>query len=101
MRTARIGKTISGNGWKLRYAPNRRKTARLGVVVPKKIIRMAVRRNRLRRMARENFRQQWRAGLPPVDIILSVIAPPANAAEAKRECIRLLADIPNATLSAA
>ena len=94
MRTARIGKTISGAGWKLRYAPNRRKKARLGMIVPKRIIRLATRRNRLRRAVREDFRQNWRKTMPPVDVILSILAPPAGIAEAKQECGRLFSSIP-------
>ncbi|MGI9307431.1 MAG: ribonuclease P protein component [Gammaproteobacteria bacterium] len=96
-RTARIGKKISEGGWQLRYAPNRNRAARLGVVVPKRIVRLAVRRNRLRRMAREHFRQQWRDKLPAADMILSLLAPPKNADEAKLECARLFAKISETT----
>lgn len=93
-RTARIGKTISGAGWKIRYAPNRRKKARLGVIIPKKIVRRAVRRNRLRRAVRESFRQQWRKTMPPVDIILTILEIPETVADARRECAELMSAIP-------
>lgn len=42
---------------------------RLGVVVAKKLIKQAVRRNGVKRIVREQFRLQ-RAGLPCVDLIV-------------------------------
>ena len=68
-RVARLGKS-SGGGWgRLRFVANKKKAARLGVSVSKKWVRRAVKRNRLRRLLRETFRQQWRADLPPADIL--------------------------------
>ncbi|MCL2020876.1 MAG: ribonuclease P protein component [Betaproteobacteria bacterium] len=48
-------------------------TARLGLVVGKKIIRRAVGRNAVKRMAREAFRQA-RVSLPPRDWVLRLTA---------------------------
>ena len=48
--------------------------ARLGLVVGKRAVRRAHDRNRLKRTAREAFRQR-RAGLPAIDIVLHVQAP--------------------------
>ena len=90
MRTARRGKQLRGGCWLLRVAPSRRKAARIGVSVSKRFIRRAVPRNRLRRVIRETFRQQWRAELPPLDAIVALAAPPANEETAKRECAALL-----------
>lgn len=42
--------------------------ARLGLVVPKKLCKLAVRRNLAKRVVREAFRQQ-RAGLPACDLV--------------------------------
>jgi ribonuclease P protein component len=42
--------------------------ARLGLVVPKKLCKLAVRRNQAKRVVREAFRQQ-RAGLPACDLV--------------------------------
>lgn len=45
--------------------------ARLGLVIPKRSIRHAVRRNAIRRWARESFRRRQHE-LPAVDVILRV-----------------------------
>lgn len=47
--------------------------ARLGLVIPKRAVRLAVRRNLIRRWAREAFRQHQH-GLPACDIVLRVHA---------------------------
>jgi len=57
--------------------------ARLGIAVPKKRIRKAVDRNRLKRIVRESFRRQH--GLPPLDI---VIVAKAAAVEAESGVLR-------------
>ena len=44
-------------------------TARLGLVVPKRQVRSAVRRNRIRRIVRESFRLH-RADLPTLDVVV-------------------------------
>lgn len=43
--------------------------ARLGLVVPKRQVRSAVRRNRIKRVLRESFRRH-RPELPPLDVVL-------------------------------
>ncbi len=48
--------------------------ARLGLIVGKRAVRRAHDRNRLKRTAREAFRQR-RAGLPPIDVVLHVQGP--------------------------
>lgn len=48
--------------------PGTRSNPRLGFVLAKKKVRLAVTRNRLRRVVRESFRHNLHA-LPPVDII--------------------------------
>ena len=48
--------------------------ARLGLIVGKRAVRLAHDRNRLKRNAREAFRQR-RAGLPSIDVVLHVQAP--------------------------
>ncbi len=42
---------------------------RLGLVIAKKNVRLAVQRNRVKRLIRETFRQQ-QAKLPPIDVIV-------------------------------
>ena len=52
-------------------------SARLGLVVAKRLLRRAVDRNLIRRLARESFRQM-RAGLLPRDLILRLAVRPAT-----------------------
>lgn len=88
---ARRGKKITGGCWLLRFTLSRRPAARIAVSVPKRFIRRAVRRNRLRRVIREEFRQKWRADLPPMELIVALAAPPADEVSARNECSDLLA----------
>ena len=53
--------------------------ARLGLVVPKKIARLAVLRNTVKRMAREIFRRR-RSELPPSDLVLRLARKPGSGA---------------------
>lgn len=48
--------------------------ARLGVVVPKKLLKAAVRRNLVKRLAREQFRQLPQ--LPAMDLVLRLAVRP-------------------------
>lgn len=57
----------------LRYAANDTGRPRLGVVVPKRQIKLASHRNRAKRLVRESFRKN-RAQLPPVDIVVQIFA---------------------------
>lgn len=50
---------------------------RLGVVVPKKLVRAAVRRNMIKRLAREQFRLR-RNKLPAFDLVLRLATKPAS-----------------------
>ncbi|NCF45123.1 MAG: ribonuclease P protein component [Proteobacteria bacterium] len=58
---------------RVRYAVNRAGTPRLGVIVPKKGNRLAVRRNRLKRITRDCFRRH-QVNLPSIDIIVHITA---------------------------
>jgi ribonuclease P protein component len=53
----------------LLYSPNRLGYPRLGMVISKKNLRQAVRRNRVRRAIRESFRIN-RPKLPSVDLVV-------------------------------
>ena len=59
---------------RLRARKNKMRSARLGLVVTKKGNRTAVRRNRIKRLIRETFRQ-YHADLAPYDIVIQVFAP--------------------------
>ena len=50
-------------------------TARLGLVIAKKLLKRSVDRNRVKRIVREQFRQ-CRASLPPYDLIVRLAAKP-------------------------
>ncbi len=63
--------------------------ARLGLVVPKRLARKAVLRNRIKRILREAFRHRS-ANLPAVDLVIRLVEPVDRAAgpaarEQKRE----------------
>ena len=51
--------------------------ARIGLVIGKKLIKSAVRRNLVKRLARERFRQQH-AGLNGYDLVLRLISKPVK-----------------------
>ncbi len=49
--------------------PNKQNQARLGLVIAKKHVKKAVSRNRIKRLARESFRER-REYLPEIDVIV-------------------------------
>lgn len=71
----------------LSYRPNAGTSARLGLVVAKKLAKRAVERNRVKRQARELFRQ-LRTGLPPVDVVVRL-----NARIGEVDNLRLRTDL--------
>jgi len=52
-------------------------SARLGLVIPKKIARLSVLRNTIKRIARDAFRRR-RLELPPVDLVLRLARKPVD-----------------------
>lgn len=72
-------KSLRSEHFQLSYCPCAGDSARLGIVVAKKLARRAVVRNRLKRQAREVFRH-CRSGLPALDVVLRLIRPLPNAA---------------------
>ena len=50
-------------------SPNQLGHARLGLVIAKKHVKLAVHRNRLKRLIRESFRLR-QASMPPLDIVV-------------------------------
>lgn len=60
---------LGGRCFYLRYQPNGLPHARLGLAISKRVSKLAVERNRLKRLLRESFRHA-RAGLPAVDIVV-------------------------------
>ena len=50
-------KNVADNHFKIFFTPNRKKHARLGIIVSRKSLPSAVDRNRVKRFIRETFRQ--------------------------------------------
>ena len=77
------------------YRPNDRNTARLGVVVAKKLAKRANVRNLVKRIARETFRRH-REALPAMDLVVRLHAPVAKAtrAEMNLDLLALLQRLP-------
>lgn len=65
----RKGRRAGGQFFNAQFAPADGEGARLGLAVSRRVSTRAVRRNRIKRIARESFRRR-RAKLPPVDILL-------------------------------
>ncbi len=62
---------LSHGPLRLRARTNRMSRARLGLVVPKRGTRSAVRRNRIKRIVRERFRLESQ-NLPALDMVVQV-----------------------------
>lgn len=88
-------RALRGRFYMLHYRPNGLDTARLGVVVAKKLAKRANVRNLVKRIARENFRR-LRAGLPAMDLVVRLHAPVAAAtrAELNLDLLTLLQRLP-------
>lgn len=90
------GKTYRSKSVSVRVAHNsRRQNSRVAVVVGKKVLKVAPRRNRVRRRVYEILRVQWAHIKPAQDILVSVYDPELYDVEhdkLKDEIIRLLKD---------
>lgn len=75
-------RALRGRFYILHYCPNQGETARLGVVVAKKLAKRAHTRNLVKRIAREVFRRH-RASLPAHDLIARLHAPVSKATRAE------------------
>ncbi|HRP65666.1 MAG TPA: ribonuclease P protein component [Thauera sp.] len=88
-------RALRGRFYMLHYRPNALDTARLGVVVAKKLAKRAKVRNLVKRIAREIFRRH-REALPPMDLVVRLHAPVAKAtrAELNLDLLALLQRLP-------
>jgi len=88
-------RALRGRFYMLHYRPNGLDTARLGVVVAKKLAKRANTRNLVKRIAREIFRRN-RESLPAVDMVVRLHAPVAKAtrAEMNQDLLALLQKLP-------
>jgi ribonuclease P protein component len=93
-------RVLRADRFSLHYRPNDGTTARLGLVVAKKLARRAVLRNAIKRISRDVFRR-LRPGLPMMDLVLRLTKPLAALDTATRSALRteieaLLARVPKA-----
>lgn len=91
-------RVLRGERFHLHYRPNGSDSARLGLVVAKKLAKRAVWRNAVKRVGREAFRVA-RQQLPPMDLILRLAKPIAAVDAASKRLWRteiddLLARLP-------
>lgn len=66
-------RVVRGRYFALHYCPGQASTARLGLVVAKKLAKRAVQRNLVKRIGRDVFRHAC-ASLPPYDLVLRLSA---------------------------
>jgi ribonuclease P protein component len=69
LRLRKNGRRVGVRHFNAQAAPTELATARLGLAVSRRVSTDAVRRNRIKRIARESFRR-IRATLPAIDILL-------------------------------
>lgn len=88
-------RALRGRFYMVHYRPNELDTARLGVVVAKKLAKRANVRNLVKRIARETFRCH-RESLPAMDLVVRLHAPVAAAtrAELRLDLLALLQKLP-------
>ena len=78
------GRTVRNRSLQLRYIANaKREDSRAVVVVSKKVVKSAVKRNRIRRRLYEILRRHWKAILAPTDLVLTVYAPEVGTVPAQ------------------
>lgn len=68
---------LRGERFEVRFRRNGGLTARLGLIIPKRLARRAVERNLLKRLIREAFRTM-RPDLPAVDLVFRLARPPVG-----------------------
>lgn len=71
---AASSKRLRGAKFELRFRANDAATARLGLVIPKRLARRSVLRNLIKRLVRESFRARLPL-LPRVDIVIRLSNP--------------------------
>ncbi len=76
---------MRGRFFMLHYRPNGQESARLGVVVAKKLVRRANVRNLVKRITRETFRL-GRTALPACDLVVRLHARISEATRADIRC---------------
>ena len=93
-----LRRVLRGERFNLHYRPNGGDSARLGLVIAKKLARRSVWRNAIKRVGREVFRRE-RVNLPAMDLVLRLAKPVAAMDAAERfawraEIVALLGRLP-------
>lgn len=88
-------RALKGRFFTVHYRPSALPSARLGVVVAKRLARRAVERNLVKRITREIFRMH-RTPLPCLDLVVRLSAPvgAASRAEIRADLLHLLGRLP-------
>jgi ribonuclease P protein component len=76
------GRRLAADGFTAVIQPNGAGMPRLGLSVAARILRLAVQRNRIRRIIRESFRQHQQ-GLPALDIVVGLRSNPRDVDNAQ------------------
>ncbi len=72
------GETTRNHLLQIRYVPNKKRSdSRATVIVAKKVLKSAVKRNRIRRRVYEILRRNWDSIVHPVDFAVSIFMPEA------------------------
>lgn len=80
-------RVLRGERFNIHYRPNGSESARLGLVIAKKLAKRSVWRNAVKRVGREAFRAA-RPGLPALDLILRLAKPIAAVDAASKRLWR-------------
>ena len=88
----RGGRLLRGNGISVLIGGNGPGDARLGLIVPKRILRRAVDRNRVKRVLREWFRHS-RSRLAGRDCVIRLTPVRIKGEAASMDCAALLAEL--------
>ena len=83
---------MRGERFEVRFRRNESSTARLGMIIPKRLARRAVLRNLLKRLIREAFRA-IRPSLPAVDLVVRLSKAPADDGPARPEQLAWRAEV--------
>jgi len=75
-KVLKAGRITRAQRFALHSLPNELQFPRLALVVPKRLVRLAVARNRIRRLARESFRQHQR-DLGGCDVVIRLTRAPS------------------------
>ena len=78
---------FSANPLRMLYRKNELQSSRIGIIVPKRVIRLATERNQHKRIVKEQFRRVKEC-LPNVDIVL-LVNRKADRGELKQSCDRI------------